>query len=352
MTTSTLSERLRQLADDMQSDIDNKLGPRRDNTPKRQREAMSARIDGRHLQRVQEALRKLADARDTCTLPRMLDGLKTKSAISPLVAKQLTSNGYYHIGETDDYRDQTPIAIALRAFLWYTETPEEKAAKEAQAKRLAIEAMEQKLRFANIPGFFPTPADIVARLIYEANIEPGQLVLEPSAGKGDIAEAIREAGASVICCERNHSLHEILLEKGFTAMRCDFMDTAPEEKYEAVVMNPPFENGQDAEHVQHAFKFLKPGGRLVAITGAGIFFRTDRKAVAFREWLEDNGGTVEDLPDDAFKSGFVATGVRTKMVCVEKPAAETIEEAEFTESAIQAAERFTAEDFQSYLFAN
>jgi len=193
----------------------------------------------------------------------------------------------------------------------------------------------------------------VARLIYEANIEPGQLVLEPSAGKGDIAEAIREAGAHPHCVEHNFSLVQILCAKGFEVEQAgDFMEHAPVERFDAVVMNPPFENGQDAEHVQHAFKFLKPGGRLVAITGAGIFFRTDRKAVAFREWLEDNGGTVEDLPDDAFKSGFVATGVRTKMVCVEKPAAETIEEAEFTESAIQAAERFTAEDFQSYLFAN
>jgi len=34
-------------------------------------------------------------------------------------------------------------------------------------------------------------------------------------------------------------------------------------------MNPPFENGADIKHIQHAMKMLKPGGRLVAICANG-----------------------------------------------------------------------------------
>ena len=61
--------------------------------------------------------------------------------------------------------------------------------------------------------------------------------------------------------------------------------------YDRIVMNPPFSDRRDVEHVQHAYELLKPGGRLVAIMGEGSFFGSDKKAVAFREWLESVGGT-------------------------------------------------------------
>jgi hypothetical protein len=51
-------------------------------------------------------------------------------------------------------------------------------------------------------------------------------------------------------------------------------------------MNPPFEKGQDIEHVRHAYDQLKPGGRVVAIMSEGPFFRSDKKATEFRDWLE------------------------------------------------------------------
>jgi len=34
-----------------------------------------------------------------------------------------------------------------------------------------------------------------------------------------------------------------------------------------VVMNPPFEQQGDIDHITDAFKFLKPGGRMAAIGG-------------------------------------------------------------------------------------
>jgi hypothetical protein len=40
-------------------------------------------------------------------------------------------------------------------------------------------------------------------------------------------------------------------------------------KFDRVVMNPPFDHGADIKHVEHARKFLKPGGRLVAVVANG-----------------------------------------------------------------------------------
>jgi 16S rRNA G1207 methylase RsmC len=39
--------------------------------------------------------------------------------------------------------------------------------------------------------------------------------------------------------------------------------------FDRVVMNPPFDHGSDIEHIKHAYRKLKPGGRLVAICANG-----------------------------------------------------------------------------------
>ncbi len=67
----------------------------------------------------------------------------------------------------------------------------------------------------------------------------------------------------------------------------DFDDfEAPAGGYDRVIMHPPFSDGRDADHVRRAYDMLKPGGRLVAITGEGIHFRQDKKTTAFRDWIE------------------------------------------------------------------
>lgn len=81
-------------------------------------------------------------------------------------------------------------------------------------------------------------------------------------------------------------------------------------------MNPPFENLQDIDHVMHSFKFLKEGGRLVSVMSASPFFRSDKKCVAFRAWLDMLGAEVEDLPEQSFKAS--GTNVNTKLVAIQK----------------------------------
>jgi type I restriction-modification system DNA methylase subunit len=71
----------------------------------------------------------------------------------------------------------------------------------------------------------------------------------------------------------------------------------------------------DIDHVMHAFKFLKPGGKLVSVMSAGITFRQDRKAVAFREMLEAHNGQIIPLPEGSFKES--GTGVNAVIVTVE-----------------------------------
>ena len=186
-----------------------------------------------------------------------------------------------------------------------------------------IKKMERELVGTKIEGFFPTPPNLVNRVIDAADIQDGMNVLEPSAGKGDLADAAKAKGANVTTAEITHTLQTILKAKGYTPAG-DFMDMPVTPDYDRVVMNPPFEKGQDAEHVQRAYEFLKPGGKLVAIVGNGSLSRSDAKAKAFQAWLKSVSATVEELPEGSFsgKDSFRTTGVRTSLVEIDKPKAE------------------------------
>lgn len=192
---------------------------------------------------------------------------------------------------------------------------------ETNATRQLREA-ERNLIGLKIPGYFPTPKGVIDTLLGRADIQPGMKVLEPSAGKGSIADAIREEvpDAQVDVVEVNSTLRGVLEMKGYKPADYDFMEFSG-GPYDRIVMNPPFENGQDAEHVMRAYEMLAPGGRLVAITGEGIHFRNDKKATAFRAWLDEVGGYSEKLPDKAFMSSDRPTGVATRVVVIDKPGA-------------------------------
>ncbi|KNY16930.1 hypothetical protein AKG11_11455 [Shinella sp. SUS2] len=81
-----------------------------------------------------------------------------------------------------------------------------------------------------------------------------------------------------------------------------------------LLANPPFVKQDDIRHVMHAFKFLKSGGRLVAIVSASVMFRDNKLTTAFREFVSANGGGMKRLPDGSFKSS--GTGVNTCIVTV------------------------------------
>ena len=191
-------------------------------------------------------------------------------------------------------------------------------------KEQKIKAAERELIGTKIEGYFPTPKAVVERMLEEADIQPGMKVLEPSAGKGNIADAIREAEpqADLDVIEINSRLRDILEAKGHNIVGYDFLEYN-EAKYDRIVMNPPFEKGQDIDHVKHAYDLLKPGGRVVSIMSEGPFFRGDKKAAEFRDWLEENEGTSEKLPEGSFKSSERPTGVATRLVVINKPEAVT-----------------------------
>jgi len=180
-------------------------------------------------------------------------------------------------------------------------------------------ALERKMRISEskIPGFFPTPTRIADRMVTAADVRPGDRVLEPSAGTGRLADAAQAAGATVHVAESSHLLREELTARGHQLVGEDALRISG--TYDKILMNPPFENGQDIAHVRHAFEHnLAPGGTLVSVMGEGAFFRERAADREFRDLLDDHGHS-EKLPEGTFKEGDHPTGVSTRMVVLHKP---------------------------------
>ena len=167
-------------------------------------------------------------------------------------------------------------------------------------------------------GQFDTPWDLAHFVVNAAVIEPGMLVLEPSIGIGRLAVVVVSAGGCVSGYEIDQKRAESL-QSTFEITVCDFLTVAPNPVYDRVVMNPPFAGQADIDHVLHAAKFLKPGGRLVAIMAASVAFRLNAKTIAFRAFVDSNNGTIEPLPDGAFKAS--GTSVSTVLVVLRGGAA-------------------------------
>ncbi len=170
--------------------------------------------------------------------------------------------------------------------------------------------------------FFPTPSAVTENAVEAADIQPGMEVLEPSADMGHIADYIREqSGVEPDVVELSGKRRELLEAKGYDLVGFDFLDVNSKQ-YDRIVMNPPFSDGRDIQHVQHAYSLLKPGGRLVAIMGEGAFFQSNKRAEAFRDWLGSVNATNEKLPEGSFMDPSlpVNTGVSARMVVVDKPA--------------------------------
>ena len=170
-------------------------------------------------------------------------------------------------------------------------------------------------------GFFETPLAVGERAMAELGLRPGMTVLEPSAGRGALANLARQAGGEVTCVEIQpaNAMHLRRLAFPRVAER-DFLhlDPAVLGQFDRILMNPPFDRGRDVDHVSHALRFLKPGGRLVSIMAAGVEYRSDRKTADFRATVERFGGSIRDLPFGSFAES--GTNVNTVIVTLKKPA--------------------------------
>lgn len=247
----------------------------------------------------------------------------SENTLSVLSASRIVGNKLYLPDVQLDRKNYTDVNKALDAIggKWskkdkahlFADSP----AEQLEEIMLTGEVSPKRDQLKEL-GFFPTPDDLARYVVSLADINHDQFVLEPSAGSGQLIKALNVTDKDIhtACYEVNLDMKEGLDQLADQVFIADFLSVTPEPKFDRVVMNPPFNKSRaDIHHVLHAFKFLKAGGRLVAIMPSSVTFREDNLTKEFRG-LIFSCGRMEELPAGSFKES--GTMVNTVIVVLNK----------------------------------
>ncbi|MEH2067905.1 MAG: rRNA adenine N-6-methyltransferase family protein [Nostoc sp.] len=310
-----LAQRFREMADAMQVSIDQRLNPSilsGDLTARKLRVGQAIEREGEQLEEVQQCLRLVAAGLENGSLPLILTQIKTRTLVEQIY------KGHTYPQDRLMAAGLTPerFQLARNALLEMLKANPVVITPERQKQR-QLRRLQQWAAVSNIPGYFPTPPDVINLMVEKLKLAPGMKVLEPSAGSGHIADALSKLGCEVDCVEIQPDLAQLLGLKGFKVYSQDFLTFR--RTYSRIAMNPDFKRNGDAIHIRHAYdRCLSEGGILVAIASSGIFDRSGRVESDFRDWFYSVGGTAKSLPNDAFKKGDRPTGVSTKLLTLRK----------------------------------
>lgn len=154
--------------------------------------------------------------------------------------------------------------------------------------------------------FYQTPGWLAARMAEMAELKQNFDVLEPSAGRGAIAIALRKHQfRSLTMIELSLDNYRFLCGMGLgSVLDGDFLKQPfGGMRFDAIVMNPPFSHGQDIAHIRHAHGLLSPAGVLVAICANGP-----------RQRHQLNADYWEELPHETFRES--GASVRAALILI------------------------------------
>ena len=159
--------------------------------------------------------------------------------------------------------------------------------------------------------FVPTPKKAAELIIAFAAIKPQEAVLEPSAGEGHLAKAIRDQGHNVVCGELDVELAVKLRGEGFSVFCGDFLSSKKQDfpPFQHIIMTPPFGSGLYEAHVRHAYDLLDYGGVLVTLLPQDV-------APDFKEWAIQKSVIPKNMPEGSFPAS--KTNVSTLLWRIKK----------------------------------
>lgn len=156
--------------------------------------------------------------------------------------------------------------------------------------------------------FYPTPEDVIAKMLQGHNVD-GKVVLEPSAGSGNIVDyLLKNYAKDVVACEINGKLRSVV-ESKCRVIADDFLKVKREDvsHIDMIVMNPPFSDAR--RHILHAFEVAPDGCEIISLCNSsdlrdGYYSTEGQRKVnqlvedyGFSEWLGNCFTTAERKTD-------------------------------------------------------
>ena len=169
--------------------------------------------------------------------------------------------------------------------------------------------------------FYPTPENLVLQMLQKVDKKRGMSILEPSAGKGNIVDKMLQflslKNSSIDCIEKDSELQSFLKGKGYRLVFDDFLQYQTRKKYDLIVMNPPFSNGE--KHLLKAIELMEYGGQIVCLLNAETLrnicnvYRQDLK-----NKLEELNAEIEFI-ENAFLEAERKTAVEVALITINIP---------------------------------
>lgn len=230
--------------------------------------------------------------------------------------------------------------------------------------------------YKQLTEFYPTPPELIGRMLSRVVATDYRYILEPSAGKGDLAKFFQiyynewedkhniwrwyfketndaevdykdskfinkvieltlnkflktqnseqpnwkyiSSNVDVDCVEIDQNLKYILEGKGLRVVDRDFLKFETEKKYDLIIMNPPFSNGD--EHLLKAIELQERfGGRIICLLNAETIknpYSNKRKQLI--QLLNKYNAEIEYI-EDAFKKAERKTDVEIALIDISIP---------------------------------
>lgn len=185
---------------------------------------------------------------------------------------------------------------------------------------------------SDIKEFYPTPKELLDKILSNVEWHFIHTVLDPSAGKGDIVDYISDAAKNewcerykfrydrtldIDCIEIDPDLQKILKGKGYRVVNDNFLTFFTFKKYDLIIMNPPFSVGD--QHLLKALDMQKNGGNIICILNAETIhnpYSNTRKELLRR--LDECDAQIEFIKD-AFVNSERSTEVEIAVIRIAIP---------------------------------
>ncbi len=183
--------------------------------------------------------------------------------------------------------------------------------------------------------FYPTPKSLSDKMLSKIDFSKVKSILEPSAGKGDLCDAVKAykikcfekeygegtAKGNVLllidCVEIDKSLRDVLKGKNLNVVGNDFLEYTTYTQYDLIIMNPPFADGD--KHLLKAIEMSKNGGQICCILNAETLknpYSVYRQDLLTQ--LEKYDADIEYV-SDAFTNADRTTDVEVAIVYIKIP---------------------------------
>lgn len=188
--------------------------------------------------------------------------------------------------------------------------------------------------FTDNKDFYPTPQNLIDKMLSDIDFSMVHTILEPSAGKGNIVNKLKKieetknkyyskkVNLDIDCIEADQNLRTILKSKNYRVVYDDFLTYNTMKTYDLIIMNPPFSNG--CKHLLKALKMQeKTGGSVICLLNSETLknpYTNERKQLL--QLLKEYEANIQYL-QDAFLEAERKTKVEIALIKVVLPEVKT-----------------------------